>query len=592
MVLMDEAIMNMITLETSAFPQLRNCLKESEECSLANALLALELLRNPPCINSTVDASSGTKNTTSDEIRSCLSRLEQQIASLNDREKYLASAAFCWSMGNYSKAGALLESCLALNPGDVIALRLAQDVYLASGDSRNVLGCITRCLQILDDNHFLHGHMMGMLAVGFVENGRIIEAEETAARAVTRTKGRDLWALHSLLNTFQLTGRSSEILASLDEHEERHEGSGLLFLLFNKGSALVQRANYRGAIRIYDMMIDHMELKEENCVASSVMNATLLLWQIGLNATDDSVNERWRAASLTNLWNAIELKHGMHSPLLDLGKLMTLAAVRSKQETWLPLEPHETTPNETIVKNQARSSTSLWGWMTSQGSPASSILGAGKTMTPSAAKRAAAAEKAKIFLSDPKKLFEEHVRLMELYKEQDILVPNEGVVVRKASFPNLASVEPTFPFETRSPEAVSFVEHGKRGSERTWTMHSCTAHVGSGLSLFNNADYVQAVDAFKNFIPILHRVGGTAVQRDLIYQTIIEAYLRSDKLVESRLLLCDRASLAPNDAQAWRRLASVFGRLGQKELAEVAHYTAWQLGIGQGGFIRSGLGGI
>jgi len=67
-------------------------------------------------------------------------------------------------------------------------------------------------------------------------------------------------------------------------------------------------------------------------------------------------------------------------------------------------------------------------------------------------------------------------------------------------------------------------------------------------------------------------------------QTILESFLRSDKLVDAKMLLCERASLAPNDSQAWRRLASVFGRSGDRALAQVAHYTAWQLGIGQGGF--------
>ena len=48
--------------------------------------------------------------------------------------------------------------------------------------------------------------------------------------------------------------------------------------------------------------------------------------------------------------------------------------------------------------------------------------------------------------------------------------------------------------------------------------------------------------------------------------------------------LSSRTSLIPNDSQSWRRLASVYGRLGQHDMAQVANYTAWQLGIGQGGF--------
>jgi hypothetical protein len=45
-----------------------------------------------------------------------------------------------------------------------------------------------------------------------------------------------------------------------------------------------------------------------------------------------------------------------------------------------------------------------------------------------------------------------------------------------------------------------------------------------------------------------------------------------------------RSVLTPQDAQCWRRLATIYGQIGQEALAKQAHYTAWQLGIGQGGF--------
>ena len=42
--------------------------------------------------------------------------------------------------------------------------------------------------------------------------------------------------------------------------------------------------------------------------------------------------------------------------------------------------------------------------------------------------------------------------------------------------------------------------------------------------------------------------------------------------------------LVPNDGQTWKRLAMIHRARGQEKLAEEAQYTAWQLGIGQGGF--------
>lgn len=42
--------------------------------------------------------------------------------------------------------------------------------------------------------------------------------------------------------------------------------------------------------------------------------------------------------------------------------------------------------------------------------------------------------------------------------------------------------------------------------------------------------------------------------------------------------------LVPNDGQTWRRLSIIHRANNQHQLAEEAQYTAWQLGIGQGGF--------
>ena len=60
--------------------------------------------------------------------------------------------------------------------------------------------------------------------------------------------------------------------------------------------------------------------------------------------------------------------------------------------------------------------------------------------------------------------------------------------------------------------------------------------------------------------------------------------LLCEKLVQAQVALREQTAAAPNDAQAWRRLASVYGRMGDRNRANNANYTAWQLGIGQGGF--------
>lgn len=152
MVLLDEAIMNLITFEADPLPQLHACVKIDRTCGLVNCLLVFELLRNPP-INMPDSAGGNSSNRSSRSesqyaIPRLLSSLEERFDSLSQREQYLASAALAWSQGHYSRCSALLESVILLSPGDTLALRLAQDCYLAAGDSRNSLACVTRCLQV------------------------------------------------------------------------------------------------------------------------------------------------------------------------------------------------------------------------------------------------------------------------------------------------------------------------------------------------------------------------------------------------------------------------------------------------------------
>ena len=118
--------------------------------------------------------------------------------------------------------------------------------------------------------------------------GKWSDAEELCVRAVEKTKGRDVVSLHTLLSIFQIQGRSSEIMASLDHHEEKHKGAGLHLLLFNKGASHVQRGNYRGALKMYDHMIDLMKYRSDDDnnhrTATNATHATLLLWTVCLNA--------------------------------------------------------------------------------------------------------------------------------------------------------------------------------------------------------------------------------------------------------------------------------------------------------------------
>ncbi len=64
----------------------------------------------------------------------------------------------------------------------------------------------------------------------------------------------------------------------------------------------------------------------------------------------------------------------------------------------------------------------------------------------------------------------------------------------------------------------------------------------------------------------------------------MSSLLRNKDFESAKYILIERTVLMPHDGQTWLRLARVHRALGNQRLEEEAQYTAWQLGIGQGGF--------
>jgi hypothetical protein len=133
---------------------------------------------------------------------------------------------------------------------------------MLAGDSVNVLGCVARSLHLFDERHKFYGHILGLQATGLMEVGRLAEADEIAGRAVVQTQGRDAFALQTLLSTYQLLGRSAEVVVEFASHQGLHSDNtiGFQLLLFNKGTAMVNRGNYSGALRCYDEMVFLLQL--------------------------------------------------------------------------------------------------------------------------------------------------------------------------------------------------------------------------------------------------------------------------------------------------------------------------------------------
>ena len=244
---LNESIMGMMFMEPIVKPTLLEIVAADKSCGIAHILLINDLMKNSSLSQSNQELIDNSFH----ELNRLLSNNE-----ITEREKYLAAALFAWRQSNYNKCGMLAESALLLNPLDAIAVKLAQDAYLAAGNPKNALGCIARVFNLFQPSNVFHGHVLGMLSRGYLENNKLYEAEEAGTRAVASTKGADPCALNNLLNTYHLSGKSSEISEYIERYSSKHEESnGFEKVLYNKGLALMQRGNYFGALKVYDQMI-------------------------------------------------------------------------------------------------------------------------------------------------------------------------------------------------------------------------------------------------------------------------------------------------------------------------------------------------
>jgi len=561
---LDFSIMTMISGVDNQFGDateaVRNVIKLDKDCGIGYSLLAFEHIRNRSLSHS------------NEELSYCLDTLETLAIQdkLTEREKYFAAAALCCADGNHLKAAALLESSIMKTENDILAVRLAQDCYLAVGDSKNALGCVTRCSQAFSDIHYLYGHYQGILAVGFLETGRFVDSEEVSDKAISFTRGRDVHALNALMSTYQLTGRSSEVVTSLDQYQHLFEGTAAQHLLyFHKGLAMVQRGNCSGARSVLRQWVDELQPASRR-LTSSVSLASLLLWQLSINMTQEQMLATEDLCTfVASLWTPFVLaqasseNEGLHSTpawqqVCATVSLALAVAVRDRVAN--PTVP------AALGSGEQPSLTQGGGW--------NSWITSGFNANQS--KQVKLSAHTQDFV-DPREVL--HMHRNNLRKLCSVSEPSSPSSWNQSSsdrFPLLTSVLPAFKL------TIYHNKHNKTSAD--YEDQQNVIYISDAVEHFVGNRLKEAADCFLASRERFANLGGGVLMKDSLEQTLVESFLRSNQLQEARMLLSERTAIAPNEAQSWRRMAIVLEGLGQRDAAEKAQYTAWQLGIGQGGF--------
>jgi hypothetical protein len=95
-----------------------------------------------------------------------------------------------------------------------------------------------------------------------------------------------------------------------------------------------------------------------------------------------------------------------------------------------------------------------------------------------------------------------------------------------------------------------------------------------GLIAYANGEHDIAWRKLKSVIPRMTEIGGSHAQRDLFEQILLDAALKSGRLISAQQMLELRRHADPDGVPVNTALADIYGRLGLPQLAEQARARA------------------
>jgi hypothetical protein len=117
----------------------------------------------------------------------------------------------------------------------------------------------------------------------------------------------------------------------------------------------------------------------------------------------------------------------------------------------------------------------------------------------------------------------------------------------------------------RSSDAAAFI----RPAWREVALPAC-----EGLFAYANGEHEFAWRKLESVIPRLSEIGGSHAQRDLFEQILLDAALKSGRLISAQQMLELRRHADPDGVPLNNALADIYGKLGLPQLAEQARARA------------------
>jgi tetratricopeptide (TPR) repeat protein len=217
--------------------------------------------------------------------------------ALPPREGQHLAAARAWADGDWQAAARALERALVACPRDLLALKVAQDLYFFLGQRLELRDVAARVLPAWAPDNPAWGYVQGIWAFGLEENGDYRGAESAARSALARNP-RDVWGVHALAHVFEMEGRHEPGVAFLSSSAP--DWSGSYFAVHNwwhLGLYLLELGRAGDALALYHERVRAARSAEW----LDIVDAAALLWRLSLCGTDVAGPAAALAADISGL---------------------------------------------------------------------------------------------------------------------------------------------------------------------------------------------------------------------------------------------------------------------------------------------------
>ena len=139
------------------------------------------------------------------------------------REQALYEALSLWTQGAAPRAAERLDRHLAVDPCDLLLIKLTHSLRFMIGDNKGKRQSIESVLPSFEESSPGFGFVLGCHAFALEETGELKAAERTGHRAL-ELETKDVWALHAIAHVLYEDHRPEEGVLWLAEREPLLEG--------------------------------------------------------------------------------------------------------------------------------------------------------------------------------------------------------------------------------------------------------------------------------------------------------------------------------------------------------------------------------